>query len=103
MKNNVFDTGKGRITQKFRSICEVHREIYDEIFLALYETDLLLLERLTVLLNESFGMGVRMDRKLTAGREPETESDLEPNDVATVETKRKMRNEISERILRKTL
>lgn len=63
MKNNVFDTGKGRFTRKVRTICEVHREIYDEIFLALYEPDPLLLGSLTVLLNEPVGMGVRVDRK----------------------------------------
>lgn len=102
MKGNVFDTGKGRMTHRVRTICEVHREMYDEIFLALYETDVVLLERLTVLLNESFYMGVRMDRKLTAGRGPDSEATLETND-AEVEIKRKMRNEISERILRKTL
>ncbi len=101
MKNNVFDTGKGRFTHKVRTICEVHREIYDEIFLALYEKDCKLLERLTVLLNESWGMGVRMDRKLSELREM-PESSLEPNDVAKIEVKRKMRNEISERILRTT-
>jgi len=101
MKNNVFDTGKGRFTHKVRTICEVHREIYDEIFLALYERDLLLLERLTVLLNESFDMGVRMDRKLSEARQS-PEATLEPNDVAKIEVKRKMRNDISERILRKS-
>ncbi len=37
--------------------------IYDEIFLALYEPDPLLLGSLTVLLNEPVGMGVRVDRK----------------------------------------
>ncbi len=101
MKNNVFDTGKGRFTHKVRSICEVHREIYDEIFLALYENDPILLERLTVLLNESWGMGVRMDRRLSEIRDA-PQSSLEPNDVAKIEVKRKMRNAISERILRKT-
>ena len=101
MKKNVFDTGKGRFTHRVRTICEVHREIYDEIFLALYEKDCKLLERLTVLLNESFGMGVRMDRKLSAIRQSPLSS-LEVNDVAKVEVKRKMRNDISERILRKT-
>ncbi len=101
MKNNVFDTGKGRFTHRTRTICEVHREIYDEIFLALHEKDPLLLERLTVLLNESFEMGVRMDSRLTEIRQT-PESTLEPNDVGMVEVKRKMRNEISERILRKT-
>lgn len=101
MKKNVFDTGKGRFTHKVRTICEVHREIYDEIFLALYEKDCKLLERLTVLLNESWGMGVRMDRKLSELREM-PESSLEPNNVAKIEVKRKMRNEISERILRTT-
>ena len=100
MKNNVFDTGKGRFTHHTRTICEVHRELYDEIFLALYEKDLLLLERLTVLLNESWHMGVRMDRKLAEIRGTPS-GKLEPNDVRLVEVKRKMRNEISERILRK--
>lgn len=98
MKNNVFDTGKGRCINRFRTICEVNREIYDEIFLALYEKDCKLLERLTVLLNESFDMGVRMDRKLCKLRgEPETSLGL--NDIAKVGLKRKMRNEVSERIL----
>ena len=101
MKNNVFDTGKGRMTNRVRTICEVHREIYDEIFLALYEANPLLLERLTVLLNESFDMGVRMDRKLSKIRGDKTpENPLEMNDESRVEIKRKMRNDIGERILR---
>ena len=103
MKKNVFDTGKGRFTHKYRTICEVHREIYDEIFLAFYEKDCKLLERLTVLLNESFDMGCRMDRKLAFIRgDAPAKRPLEENDVAAREVKRKKRNKISERILRKT-
>ena len=100
MKNNVFVTGKGRSTCKSRTICEVHRGIYDECFLAMHESDPDTLERITVLLNEAFGMGVRMDRKLTAGRD-NPESELEPNtDIDRIRAIRQRRIDIHERILR---
>ena len=97
MKNNVFDTMKGRITSEFRTICEVHREIYDECYLELHEKNPEIMEKLTVLLNEAFDMGIRMDAALVEYHldQPSLES------KNTGSEKRQERNEISERILRK--
>ncbi len=96
MKNNVFDTMKGRITSEFRTICEVHREIYDECFLVLHE-NAVIMEKITVLLNEVFDMGIRMDAALVKYHldQPSLES------KNTGSSKRRERNETSERILRK--
>ncbi len=97
MKNNVFDTMKGRITNEFRTICEVHREIYDECYLSLHEVDPPTMERLTVLLNEAFEMGVRMDAALVKYHLEQEGVDVPNKDSR----KRRERNETSERILRK--
>ncbi len=100
MKNNVFTTGKGRITTQNRTICEVHRGIYDECFLALHKSDPGALERITLLLNEAFHMGVSMDKKLSEGRD-NPDSDLPSNSyIAVVRAIRKRRIDINERILR---
>ncbi len=96
MKNNVFDTMKGRITNEFRTICEVHRDIYDECWLSLPERDPPTMEKLTVLLNEAFHMGMRMDAALVKYHLPKEGVDV-PNEGSQ---KRQERNETSERILR---
>lgn len=99
-KNNIFDTGKGRYTNPFRTICEVHREIYDKCFFALRENEPETFEELTVLLNEAFDMGVRMDRKLSEIREtPEGELALNEN-IDEIREMRRRRVEISEQLLR---
>lgn len=96
MKNNVFDTMKGRITNDFRTICEVHREIYDECWLSLHELDPPTMERLTVLLNEAFHMGMRMDAALVKYHLEQEGTDV-PNEGSD---KREERIKVSERILR---
>lgn len=96
LKNNVFDTMKGRITNEFRTICEVHREIYDECWLSLHEVDPATMERLTVLLNEAFDMGVRMDAALVKYHLAQEGVDV-PNEGSA---KREERVKVSERILR---
>lgn len=98
MKNNVFDTMKGRIKNDFRTICEVHRDIYDECWLSLHDYSPAAMDRLTVLLNEAFDMGMRMDAALVKYHLPKEGADV-PNKGSR---KRRERNEISERILRKS-
>ena len=87
---------KGRITNEFRTICEVHREIYDECYLALHKNPVIM-EKLTILLNEAFDMGVRMDAALVK-HHLGSEGVEVPNKGSK---KRKERNNVSERILRK--
>ena len=96
MKNNVFDTMKGRVRNDFRTICEVHREIYDECWLALHGRDDKELENITRLLNEAFEMGVRMDAALVKYHLEQPGIDVENKGSQ----KRQERNEESERILR---
>lgn len=98
MKNNVFETMKGTITNEFRTICEVHREIYDKCFLALKEKEPEIFEELTVLLNEAFDMGVRMDAKLVSYNEKSEGADVPNTDSAKIAAVRKTRVE-HERIL----
>ena len=59
----IFDTPKGqRITDR-RTICEVHREIYDRCIVGLQDNHELL-DVLVPLLEEAFIMGTKMSKKL---------------------------------------
>lgn len=62
MSNNL-DGPKGTKIDNRRTICEVHRELYDRLVLALADRPQLL-EQLVPLLEEAFNMGISMNNKL---------------------------------------
>jgi hypothetical protein len=57
MPSKVFDTRKGRHIWPLRTICEVHRELYDLLALEKYDQILPLLE-------EAYELGIKMTKKL---------------------------------------
>ncbi len=63
--HGIFETTKGqRIESERRTICEAHREIYDELVVGLTGKDDALLGRVVPLLEEVFGMGIKLVDKL---------------------------------------
>ena len=62
MKSDIFDSYKGKIYYHKRTICEVHRQIYDVIVLELGENKVAC--KLVKLLEEAFVLGVKMNDKL---------------------------------------
>lgn len=58
MRSTIFDKSKGRHVWPKRTICEVHREIYDYLVLGQYENILPCLE-------EAYVMGIKLCKKLT--------------------------------------
>jgi hypothetical protein len=89
---------KGTITNEFRTICEVHREIYDICYIVLKENEPAIFDKLTVLLNEAFDMGVRMDAKLKACKKESEGVDVPNTDKDKIAAVRKIRVD-DERIL----
>jgi len=57
MHSKIFDTAKGMHIATVRTICEVHREIYDLLVLGMYED-------IVPKLEEAFMMGISLTRKL---------------------------------------
>ena len=71
MKSKIFDTAKGIHIMQKRTICEVHREMYDCLVLEKYD-------RLLSLLEEAFVMGIKITNKLVENKLslPEWEDNL---------------------------
>jgi hypothetical protein len=57
-------TRKGRAACFKRTICEVHREIYDHLVIELATTRPDVIEKIVPLLEEAFLMGVKLNKKL---------------------------------------
>lgn len=58
------ETHKGKVVYEGRTICEVHREIYDVLVIELATTRPDVIEKIVPLLEESFLMGVKMNKAL---------------------------------------
>ena len=86
--SNVFETSKGKHTWHERTICEVHRELYDRWFLKQYDQMLPLME-------EAYTMGIKLVKKLV-----EYKLSLPEWQKNTEETRqlRELRNELSARL-----
>ncbi|KKN66215.1 hypothetical protein LCGC14_0473560 [marine sediment metagenome] len=80
-----------RICSK-RTICEVHRQIYDELVLGLSANDELL-NKIVPLLEEAFGLGIKIVKKLldTKCSLPNWEKNLSKEEVSRI---RKLRREL---------
>lgn len=62
--SKIFDSPKGRGVNDKRTICEVHRCLYDKIIINILPEDPKLADELVSLLEEAFTMGVKMNNKL---------------------------------------
>jgi hypothetical protein len=62
--SEIFDSPKGEHVYNKRTICEVHRELYDVCVINLIDDNPQLLSKLIKLLEEAFMMGVKMNLKL---------------------------------------
>jgi len=68
MYSEVFDSRKGKHIWPTRSICEVHREIYDLLCIGFDTRDWELVERIVPLLEEAYLDGVKMTKKLVENK-----------------------------------
>jgi len=64
MFSELFDGPKNNYTYAKRTICEVHREIYDIIILEISQHNKPLALKLIRLLEEAYNMGLKMNAKL---------------------------------------
>jgi hypothetical protein len=63
--SKIFNLGKGRRNPvRDRTLCELHREIYDICVLNLYKNDPELMMEIVKMLEDAFIMGVKMNDKL---------------------------------------
>ncbi len=62
--SKILDSTKGTGVATKRTICEVHRNIYDIIVLEILESNPKLAKNLSDLLEEAFVMGIKMAKKL---------------------------------------
>jgi len=62
--SDIFDSQKGQTVHTNRTICELHRELYDLCVTGLYKTDPELMKKMIKVLEDAFIMGVKMNRKL---------------------------------------
>ena len=64
MLSKIFSSSKGKTVHSNRTICELHRELFDISVMCLYEKDIDLLKEIINLLEKSFVEGVKMNRRL---------------------------------------
>jgi hypothetical protein len=63
--SKIFDSQKGnKKIHKNRTICELHRELYDLCVLGLHEDNPELMHQIIGVLEDAFIMGVKMNKKL---------------------------------------
>lgn len=89
----IMDDIKGRRVLDRRTICEVHRELYDHVVVELQDRPELR-DKLEGLVEEAYVMGIKMSRKL---REYNHNTYLEalPNDIEAVRQLRQRRIELT--------
>jgi len=64
MFSEIFSKSKGKTIHSNRTICELHRELFDISVVHLHEKDIDLLKEIVDLLEKSFVAGVKMNRRL---------------------------------------
>ena len=62
--SKLFDSQKGETVHTNRTICELHRELYDLCVVGLHDKDPELLKHMVKVLEDAFIMGVKMNKKL---------------------------------------
>jgi hypothetical protein len=62
--SKLFDSQKGETVHTNRTICELHRELYDLCVVGLHDKDPELMKQMIKVLEDAFIMGVKMNRKL---------------------------------------
>jgi hypothetical protein len=62
--SELFDSQKGRTVHTNRTICELHRELYDLCVMGLHDKDPELMKQMIKVLEDAFIMGVKMNKKL---------------------------------------
>lgn len=99
MLSKIFDTGKGRHIWPERTICEVHREIYDLLVAGLWTTNQQLLYKIIPLLEEAYIDGIKMTKKLVDNKcsFPDWEKNLPSEEVIRL---RKLRIHLTEELNR---
>jgi len=62
--SKIFDSQKGETVHTNRTICELHRELYDLCVTGLYKKNPKLMMQMIKVLEDSFIMGIKMNKKL---------------------------------------
>jgi len=62
--SEMFNNSKGRFTENFRTICEVHRDIYDLLYVGVEKKDWSKIEEILPFLEEAYKGGVKITGKL---------------------------------------
>ena len=62
--SKLFDSQKGETIHTNRTICELHRELYDICVIGLHDKDIELMNKMIKVLEDAFIMGVKMNKKL---------------------------------------
>ena len=62
--SKLFNSSKGKTVHTNRTICELHRELYDLCVTGLHDKDPELMKKMIKVLEDAFIMGVKMNRKL---------------------------------------
>lgn len=68
MYSKLFDNAKGRHIWPKRTICEVHRELYDLLCMAHHEKNWDMIENSVGLLEEAYTAGLKMTAKLVENK-----------------------------------
>lgn len=84
-------TRKGRSACVKRTICEVHRDIYDVLVIELAITRPEVIKKVVPLLEEAFIMGVKLNKALVEHKLASQDETGEPTDIKKVKIVRRKR------------
>ena len=62
--SEIFEGKGAKMPHHNRTICELHRELYDLCVVGLYDKDIELMKKMIKVLEDAFIMGVKMNKKL---------------------------------------
>jgi len=97
MYSKIFNTRKGKRVWENETICELHRQIYDNLFVNLCVANPSLLDKITPILERAYICGIKMTQKLLDNKcaLPEWEKHVSPEEVKRL---RQLRIELSEKL-----
>lgn len=94
MRSKLFESQKGQQFSGFKTICEIHRQLYDVCILNLHKKDPEILCEIIPILEEAFLMGIKLVNKLIEHKIHELSLYEETHDTVNVIARRNKRIEL---------
>ena len=97
MSSKIFNLDKGKHVWQSETICELHRQIYDLLFIGLYSKDKALYDAIIVPLEKVYICGIKMTKKMLENKLslPDWEKHETPDEIKRL---RELRIHLTEKL-----